>query len=93
MNNKIEIDCGAVLDIAVVALWWEQTRATLQTASAIQLKADELQRIDAAGLQALLVLFIAARKHEVPIQWSGPSDVLQHAATLTGLNKHLLLAC
>ena len=92
MKNKIEIDCGAVLDIAVVAQWWEQTRATLQTASAIMLKAEELQRIDAAGLQALLVLISTAHKREVPIQWNGPSAALQQAATLTGLNEHLLLA-
>ena len=43
----MEIDCGSVLDIAVVAQWCEQTQAALQAASEISIKAGELQRIDA----------------------------------------------
>ena len=88
----MEIDCGSVLDIAVVAQWCEQTRAALQTASEISLKADELQRIDAAGLQAILALIIAARSRDIPIEWNNPSAAIQQAATVTGLNEYLLLA-
>jgi ABC-type transporter Mla MlaB component len=92
MEKQTEIDCGGALDISVVAQWWEQAQSALETAALIRLKADELQRIDAAGLQAILLLFLDAKKREITIQWDGSSPALHQAATLTGLNEHLLLA-
>lgn len=89
----MEIDCGGALDISAVAQWWEQAQSALQAGSPIRLKADALERIDAAGLQAILSLFLVAGKREIPIQWDSPSPALQQAATLTGLHEHLRLAC
>lgn len=91
MENQFDIDCGGILDISVVAQWWGQAQIALQTASLIRFKANELQRIDTAGLQAILALCLAARKHEIPIQWDSISPALQQAVTLTGLNKLLQL--
>jgi len=92
MAKQTEIECGGVLDISEVAQWWEQAQAALQTGLPIRLKAEDLQRVDAAGLQAILCLCIAAQKHEIAIEWDNPSPVLYQAATLTGLNQMLRLA-
>ena len=92
MQNQLDIDCGGVLDIAGIAQWWGQAQTALQTASALRVKANELQRIDAAGLQAILALFLAANKREIPIQWESSSPALQQAATLTGLTELLQLS-
>lgn len=92
MGNQIEIDCGGVLDITAVAQWCEQAQAALHTGTEIRLKADELQRIDAAGLQAILCLFLSASKREITLLWDRPSLALQQAAKITGLNEHLMLA-
>lgn len=88
----MDIDCGGVLDISIVAQWHAQAQSTLQTASEIHLKADELQRIDAAGLQAVLCLFLSAQKRGISIHWDSPSPALLQAASLTGLNEQLALA-
>ena len=92
MANQIEIDCGGVLDISAVSQWCEQAHTALHTGAAIRLKADELQRVDAAGLQAILCLFLSASKRDITLQWERPSLALQQAAKITGLNEHLMLA-
>jgi ABC-type transporter Mla MlaB component len=91
-DKQTDIDCGSVLDISVVERWWEQAQAALQMSAPIRLKAEELQRVDAAGLQAILCLFHAAQERDIAIQWDKPSPVLNQAATLTGLNEQLRLA-
>ncbi|MBI1423005.1 MAG: STAS domain-containing protein [Gammaproteobacteria bacterium] len=91
-NDLMVIDCGGILDISLVSQWYEQAQSALQAGSPIQLKADELQRVDAAGLQAILCLFHAARQRDIPIAWEGQSPALQQAATLTGLNAQLGIA-
>jgi len=92
MDQQIEIDCGGVLDITAVSQWCEQAQTSLRTGAVIRLKADELQRIDAAGLQAVLCLFLSASKRDITLQWDRPSYALQQAAKITGLHEHLMLA-
>lgn len=92
MENQTEIDCGSVLDIAGIEHWWELAHGALQTGSPLRLKADELQRVDAAGLQAILCLFLTAQHRDIAIQWDKPSPVLNQAARLIGLDEMLKLA-
>jgi anti-anti-sigma regulatory factor len=91
LDNLSEIDCGGVLDITEAAHWCAQASTALQTASEIRLKAESIQRIDAAGLQAILCLILSAKHRGIPIHWDNPSPALRQAATLTGLNQHLML--
>lgn len=92
MEQEQVIECSGVLDITAVSQWCETAQAALHTGTPICLKADALQRVDAAGLQALLGLFLAAEKLAIPVQWENPSDALQQAARLTGLSRYLQLA-
>lgn len=87
----MDIDCGGVLDISMVAQWWQQAQSALETSGPITLKANELQRVDAAGVQAILAFLLAAQKRDIPVQWDNPSPALYQAATLTGLNEQLRL--
>lgn len=91
MEQAQPIDCGAILDITVVSQWREQVLAVLQKGEPVILKADEIQRIDAAGLQAILGLFISAEHKSISIQWENPSPVIQQAAGLLGLTDYLHL--
>lgn len=86
------IDCGGVLDITVVAQWCKQGTEALNTGTPICLKADSLQRVDAAGLSAILSLFLAAKQRSIPVIWENPSTALQESARLIGMSKYIELA-
>lgn len=86
------IDCGGVLDITVVAQWCKQGMQALESGAAICLKADSLQRIDAAGLSAILSLFLAAKQRSIPMSWDNPSSALQESARLIGMSEYIELA-
>lgn len=86
------IECRGVLDITVATQWCEEAKLVLQAGEPVRLKADSLQSIDTAGLQALLGLFLSAQKRAIPVQWESPSDALLRAARLTGLSHYLQLA-
>lgn len=91
MEQAQQIDCGSVLDITLISQWREQALVVLDKGEPIALKADEVQRIDAAGLQAILGLFMAAEQKSIPVQWVEPSTVVQQAASLVGLSDYLHL--
>ena len=91
MANQTEIECGAILDISAVAQWCEQVKPALQANMPIQLKASQLQRIDTAGLQALLALIMSSKQRDIPVSWEEPSPALLQAASVVGLSDALLL--
>lgn len=88
----MDIDCGGVLDISVVAQWWQQALTALKSGDPISIKAEDIQRVDAAGIQAILSLFKSAKQRDISIQIHNPSPALYEAAKLTGLNKELMLS-
>lgn len=94
MHTNVEIDCQDTLDISAVSAWWQDATQALnpQTQSPVCLSASSVQRIDAAGLQALLMLFKSAKKLQIEICWKDPSEALRHAAKLSGLEQALRLA-
>lgn len=89
MGSVQVVDCGSILDITVVMQWREQALAALKAGGSLSLNAENLQRVDAAGLQALLALVIAAEQNSIQLHWENPSPVLQKAADLLGLREEL----
>lgn len=91
MTKQTEIDCGAILDITAVTEWCAQVKHVLQGNTRVSIKAADLQRIDTAGLQALLALILSARQRDISVQWDEPAPALIQAASLAGLKEQLML--
>lgn len=85
------IDCSDLLDISVVQTLYAQLRQSSRAASAIVLKAENLQRVDGAGLQLLVSFFREAQRLNLSISWQGTSPALRNAAQLLGVAQHLQL--
>lgn len=91
MANQTVIECGTILDISAVSQWCDQVKPVLQANMPIRLKVAELQRIDTAGLQALLALILSCKQRDIPVSWAEPSPVLMQAASMVGLSDALLI--
>ena len=62
------------------------------TAKSIEIDAAQVERIDAAGLQALVAGLARLRAAKVTWRWHGASPTLSAAAALAGLAAALELA-
>lgn len=63
----------------------------LTRALPIELTASELERVDTAGLQLLLMFMRTARARGLPLEWQGVSAALAGGAELLGLADALEL--
>jgi anti-anti-sigma regulatory factor len=66
--------------------------ASASDADSIEIEAAQVERVDAAGLQALAVGIARLRKAKVACHWSGVSPVLAASAALAGLAEALELS-
>ena len=91
MSQSVTIECGARLSIERVEALHQEMEEAVRSAHDIELKADEVQYCDTAGLQLLLALFkaVAGAGHEV--HWAGVSDVLRDTSGILGLTGALNL--
>ena len=58
----------------------------------IIMEASDIETIDTAGLQTLLILIKNASEDGKKIAWLNPSDILKHSADKLGLTQDLLLS-
>jgi len=58
-------------------------------AGSVEIEAAQVERVDAAGLQALVVGIARLRKAKVARHWAGVSPTLAAAAALAGLVEAL----
>ena len=65
--------------------------ASAREAGSVEIDAGQVDRVDAAGLQALVVGIARLRKAKVARRWSGVSPVLVSSAALAGLTGALEL--
>jgi anti-anti-sigma regulatory factor len=66
--------------------------ASAHDAGSVEIEAAQVERVDAAGLQALAVGIARLRKAKVARRWSGVSTVLVTSAALAGLTEALELS-
>ncbi len=57
----------------------------------IVLNAEQVERVDTAGLQTLYAFHQALKSHSGVMSWSTISEALLEAAELLGLKEHLAL--
>lgn len=74
------------LDIAAIQPLYRQLEAALAAPqSELILDAAQVSRVDAAGLQTLVMFYREARTQGYPVRWKNPSSVLSREAEWTGL--------
>ena len=94
MSESLETAEGLItfddtLDITLAATYYEQLGQLLNQHKSIALNAENIERIDGAGLQLLVAFFQAAEFLDISIQWQGCSDTLKKSAQLSGLSGSL----
>ncbi len=74
------LDISTVLDTAeIYKSWLEKSESTLM------IDASHVQRVDAAGIQALASLMITAQQNQRPIQFNNPTTILSEGIAILGL--------
>jgi anti-anti-sigma regulatory factor len=66
--------------------------ASASDAGSVEIEAAQVERVDAAGLQALVAGIARLRKAKVACRWSGVSPALASSAALAGLAAALELS-
>ncbi|MBI3776018.1 MAG: STAS domain-containing protein [Gammaproteobacteria bacterium] len=80
------------LDIGMLEPLYRQLEEALAAKqSTLVLKGEQVNRVDAAGLQLLAVFCREARTQGYSVRWQNPSGALRRAAQWTGLSDWLEL--
>ena len=90
-NNIVLIDCGKSVELECIQTQKEILSEALQEYKPIVLLANEINHIDTASLQLLLVFIREATKKNIKVKWQEPSDSLLYSANLIGLKAVLEL--
>ncbi len=92
MTGKTSFSCGELLDVTVVSSMHSRLQKSLMKSSNVEVKAEEVEKADTAGLQ----LFVALKKEISDtggkLVWKNPSKALIDSARLLGLDKELGLS-
>ena len=91
MASKTTFSCGKALDITQAAALHGRLLKALNKSSHIELKADQVEKADTAGLQLLAALHREASSTGGAIVWKQPSDTVCETAELLGLTAILQL--
>lgn len=87
--TRTRFSCGKSLDIASVQQLKPRLAKSLARGSSIELKADQVEKADTAGLQLLLAVSHQAAAQGGRIIWKKPTEKLLEAARLLGLSSEL----
>lgn len=77
------------IDITQVLEIRKRYSDSLVNAQDITLDGSKVQKVDAAGLQLLLSLFVTCQQKGIDVRWQNISDELVLAATVLGLESAL----
>ncbi|MBU2899279.1 STAS domain-containing protein [Vibrio hepatarius] len=75
------LDISTVLDVTTLYQEW------LTNQDSIELNAEKVVRVDAAGIQLLSCLFISAKKNHIEIQILKPTELLTDGIRTLGLSS------
>ncbi|MCU7835508.1 MAG: STAS domain-containing protein [gamma proteobacterium symbiont of Taylorina sp.] len=78
-----------LLDITMVADRYEQLSQLLNEHKSILINAENIERIDGAGLQLLTAFFKEAKSLNISLEWQSCSEALKNSAKLSGLTENL----
>jgi ABC-type transporter Mla MlaB component len=89
--DRTEIVLKGMLDVGETRAVYGRLGEALTRALPVELRAQELERIDTAGMQLLIAFVRAAREHGLQPSWRGISPALTSGAQLLGLSEALEL--
>ncbi len=90
MAKKSTVSCGRFLDIAHVAdLKKRISTAFEKNPEVLSMTADQVERVDSAGLQLLLSTWVKCNKLNLEFKLTKPSDVLLNTGKLLGMHDPL----
>lgn len=90
-NNETWITLEDTLDIGNVADLINSIKIAVKRKPPIVIDAGNVSRIHAAAMQVLLAFVYALNEKETSYRWQQPSEVLQSAAAILGLEQELNL--
>ena len=83
------IDCGNGLTVATAADMHQKLQEALHDSSTINLKADEVEKVDTAGLQLFVALAKEIERVGGKVVWQEPSEALLQASKTLGLTHSI----
>ncbi|MFK5986639.1 MAG: STAS domain-containing protein [Pseudomonadota bacterium] len=86
-----KINFEEVLDITMVFQYHEQLNQLLNEKKKICLNAENIERVDGAGLQLIVAFILSAEKLNLQISWSGVSQAFKDSAKILGVTENLKL--
>ena len=85
MSHSVTIECEDVLNISGVALLQQDLKTAINDADEIIIKADNVERVDAASLQLFASLFHNSESLNVSVRLDNPSKPMIESAKVLGL--------
>ncbi len=90
-ESKTVISCTSTVDIKIAVELFEHLSSAIESHRAVEINAEDVERIDTAVLQLFLAFVLEAKTKEVSITWLGVSDAFVTAANLLGIGSQLAL--
>ncbi len=92
LQKDTNLDLGEVLNVSTLSGLYEQLNAAVKKGKAITLKADAVEKVDAAAIQLLVAFAKSCDAQQVAFSWAEPSPALLEGADTLGLSAVLRLA-
>lgn len=94
MSENVDETVGSItfddtLDITLAASYHEQLNQLLNQYKTITLNAENVERIDGAGLQLLAAFMKSAASLHISVEWQACSELVKKQANLLGLTGSL----
>lgn len=90
-TDRTQITLTGTLDVSGNRAACEALSEALTRSLPLEVHAADLERLDAAGLQLLLVFVQTAKQHDQALRWHSVSASLSASAELLGLARALEL--
>lgn len=90
-TDRTEIVLKGMLDVGETRAAYDKFAEALTRALPLELRASEMERVDTAGLQLLIVFLRAAHERGLQVRWRDVGPALTASAQLLGLGEALEL--
>jgi len=92
LSDTIVIDLPDNLTIATAESLHQILESTVEKHQDVVFNAENVNRVDTAGLQLLYAFCIEQKQHQLSVQWRSVTASLAEGADLIGIGKALYLA-
>jgi len=90
-KDTITIKLNKHLDISSIQDLYHILKEAFELNHSVILQANEVSRIDTAGLQLLLSFYLTSQEKNITIQWQNPSPILINISNTLNIDNLLKL--